>query len=85
MVASQVIFIRHLDTEFRKVIDRHADPSVLERLRSSAISVRPGLSVSLIRLRWLTTSYHVATLHNDFELIVRGIGRFITDIDGHRD
>ena len=38
-----------------------------------------------VRLRWLTNSYHVATLDNDFDLIVRSIGTFIAEIDSHRD
>ena len=37
-----------------------------------------------VRLRWLANSYHVATLDNDFDLIVRSIGAFIMEIDSHR-
>lgn len=38
-----------------------------------------------VRLRWLTNSYHVATLDNDLDLIVRSIGSFIREIDSQGD
>lgn len=39
-----------------------------------------GVSSSDVRQLWLDNSYHVATLDNDKELIVRRTGRFINEI-----